>query len=70
MIRSETMEKSRREGSQHTLINFLVARTGQAVPEDLAEQIRACHDWTRLDAWTLVAAKIDTIDQFRQQTGL
>jgi hypothetical protein len=70
MIRSETMEKSRREGRQESLLELLAVRTGVEVPPSLVEKIQACDDKAQLIAWQAIAAKIDTIDQFRQQTGL
>lgn len=70
MVRSETMEKTRREGRAEGLLDLIQVRTGQEVPEDLATKIRSANDVVQLRTWLEAAANIDTLDQFRQKTGL
>jgi hypothetical protein len=74
MVKSSTVEKIREEGRQEgrheLLLRFLASRTRQAVPEELAAQIRACHDSDQLDRWADIAAGIETLEQFRQQASL
>jgi hypothetical protein len=70
MVRSPTMEKTRAEGEQAMLLRVLHARTKQEAPQDLATKIQATIDRARLQAWGDIAATVDSIDAFRQQTGL
>jgi hypothetical protein len=74
MIRSETMENTREEGRvetrQEDLLDVVGLRTRQTIPEELTQKIRACRNHATLRAWLAVAITVDTLDQFRQQTGL
>ncbi len=40
------------------------------LPEELATSIRVCTDGDQLDRWLDVALDAETLEQFRQQTGL
>jgi len=70
MVKSMTMEKSRAEGEQASLLRVLRARARQEAPDDLTEKIRATIDRERLQAWLDIAANVDSIDAFREQAGL
>jgi hypothetical protein len=67
---AEGRAEGRAEAQQANLLRLLQVRTKQEVPADLADKIRATADQTQLERWFDVAATIDTLDAFRQQTGL
>jgi len=70
MIRSATMEATRREERRVAILDLVRLRTRGEVPLEVVRRIETCEDNDTLRAWFAVAAGIDTMEEFRQQTGL
>lgn len=66
---AEARVEGRAEGRAEALIEFLEARF-QVVPADLTSAIRSSHDPSALKRWTSRAAAVESVDQFRTETGL
>lgn len=56
-------------GKAESLLRVL-RRRYRDLPEELATSIRACTDGDQLERWLDVALDAETLEQFRQQTGL
>jgi hypothetical protein len=61
--------KGQVKGRAESLLEMLEARFG-AVPAELASAIRATTDMDRLKAWVVLAVKVTSLDQFRQDAQL
>ena len=61
--------KAKAEAKADSLLRVLRKRYRE-LPEELAASIRACTDGDLLERWLDVALDAETLEQFRQQTGL
>jgi hypothetical protein len=57
------------EGKVDALVRVVKGRDKEA-PDEVCEGIRACRDPEKLDRWLDVALMVDTLEEFRKQTGL
>jgi L-fucose isomerase-like protein len=61
------------EGRLESRIDWLVRVVKgkyKVAAEEVSEGIRACRDPEKLDRWLDVALMVDTLEEFRRQTGL
>jgi hypothetical protein len=57
------------EGMIRALLSVLRAKYS-SLPREVEERIEDCHDAAKVDQWVVTAATTDTLDKFRQATGL
>ena len=65
----EWKDAAKIEGKIESLVRVVQVRYKGAAPE-VSEGIRACQDLGKLDRWLDVALMVDTLEEFRKQTGL
>ncbi len=65
----EWKDAARIEGKVDSLVRVVKGRY-KGAPDEVTEGIRSCQDLEKLDRWLDVAAMVDTLEEFRQQTGL
>ncbi|MGL4553162.1 MAG: hypothetical protein ACRC33_18510 [Gemmataceae bacterium] len=74
MVKSQWMEETRAEGRaegrQNTVLELIAELTGSAAPADVVEKVRTCADPAQLRAWTVAAARADSLERFRHLAGL
>jgi hypothetical protein len=69
----EWKDAARLEGRIEKMIDSLVRVVKakyKGAAEEVSESIRACQDLEKLDRWLDVALMVDTLEEFRRQTGL
>jgi hypothetical protein len=66
---AELLADARTEGKNEMLLRALQKRY-QQLPEEIAAPIRACTDSNQLERWLDEVLEADTLEKFRQRTGL
>jgi hypothetical protein len=69
MIESPLVREWKAETAGNYLARVVKARY-KAAPEEVTAAIHRCLDLDKLDSWLDVALTVDTIEEFRQKTGL
>jgi hypothetical protein len=68
--KSPYLEAIRKESQARTIVQFLRAKFGDALPDELVHTIEQTRDLARLEQWTRLAATAVTLDEFRRDGGV
>ena len=66
---AELLANARRKAKIDVVLRVLRKRHRE-LPEEFATSVRACTDSDQLDRWLDALGEAQTLEQFRQQTGL